>query len=117
MAVLQFLGQALTINEIAVAAMFLTFIFLLFRGVPVAYALVGVSLIFVLFAEIALDPYRSAFKDIIDYDRIGMDYRKLAAISGRIFGSTVKNPVLVALPMFYFSGLMLRPVEAVGPGG
>ncbi|APZ54453.1 TRAP transporter large permease [Salipiger abyssi] len=97
----------LTINEIAVAAMFATFIWLLFRGVPVAFALVGVSLIFVLVAEIALDPYRNVFKGIIEFDRTGIDYRKLQALSGRIFGNTIKNPVLVALPMFIYMGLML----------
>ena len=33
---------------------------------------------------------------------------KLAALNGgRFFGSTIKNPVLVALPMFIFMGLML----------
>ena len=37
---LSFLGQFLTLNEIAVMAMFGGFIFLLFRGVPVAMALV-----------------------------------------------------------------------------
>ncbi|MCR8550263.1 TRAP transporter large permease subunit [Salipiger sp. P9] len=97
----------LTVNEIAVAAMFATFIWLLFRGVPVAFALVGVSLIFVLVAEIALDPYRNVFKGIIAFDRTGIDYRKLQALSGRIFGNTIKNPVLVALPMFIYMGLML----------
>ncbi|MBU2962128.1 TRAP transporter large permease subunit [Citreicella sp. C3M06] len=97
----------LTINEIAVAAMFVTFIWMLFRGIPVAFALVGVSLVFVLIAEIFLDPYRSVFRGIIEFDRTGIDYRKLQALSGRIFGNTIKNPVLVALPMFIYMGLML----------
>ena len=65
MGILEFLGAFVTLNEIAVLAMFLTFIFLLFRGVPVAFALVGVSLIFVLIAEIFLDPFRSNFRDVI----------------------------------------------------
>ncbi len=107
MGLLEAIGHVLTLNELAVAAMFLTFIFLLFRGIPVAYALVGVSLIFVLVAEIFLDPHRNAFKEIIEFSRTGIDYRKISALSGRIFGSTVKNPVLVALPMFIFMGLML----------
>ncbi|PRY20925.1 tripartite ATP-independent transporter DctM subunit [Aliiruegeria haliotis] len=107
MGILEVIGHVLSLNELAVAAMFLVFIFFLFRGIPVAYALVGVSLIFVLIAEIFLDPHRSMFKEIIEFDRVGIDYRKLAALSGRIFGSTVKNPVLVALPMFIFMGLML----------
>ncbi|RYH12312.1 TRAP transporter large permease subunit [Tropicimonas sp. IMCC6043] len=107
MALLEFIGQALTLNELAVIAMFLTFIFLLFQGVPVAYSLVGVTLIFALIAEIFLDPYRGAFRDVIDFDRTGIDYQRLAVLSGRLFGNIVKNPVLVALPMFIFMGLML----------
>ena len=107
MAVLQFLGQYLTLNEIAVMAMFGTFIYLLFRGIPVAFALVGVSLIFSLIAEIALDPFRSEFRGIIEFDRTGIDYQRLQALSSRLFGNIVQNPVLVALPMFIFMGLML----------
>ena len=82
MGILEAIGHVLTLNELAVAAMFLLFIFCLFRGIPVAFALVGVSLIFVLIAEILLDPHRSFFKDIIEFDRTGIDYRRLAAISG-----------------------------------
>ncbi|MDJ0859114.1 MAG: TRAP transporter large permease subunit [Dinoroseobacter sp.] len=107
MFLLEFLGQFMTLNEFAVLAMFLVFIFLLFRGIPVAYALVGVSLIFALIAEIFLDPNRAAFRDIIEFDRTGIDYQRLQVLSGRLFGNIVKNPVLVALPMFIFMGLML----------
>ena len=53
---LGFIGQFLTLNEVAVMAMFLVFIWMLFRGIPVAMALVGVSLVFVLIAEFFLDP-------------------------------------------------------------
>jgi tripartite ATP-independent transporter DctM subunit len=104
---LSFLGQFLTLNEIAVIFMFGGFIIMLFRGVPVAMALVGISLIFVLIAEFMLDPFRGTFRDIIEFDRTGIEYQKLQALSGRLFGSIVKNPVLVALPMFIFMGLML----------
>ena len=104
---LSFIGQFLTLNEIAVLVMFGGFIFMLFRGVPVAMALVGISLIFVLIAEFLLDPFRGTFRDIIEFDRTGIEYQKLQALSGRLFGSIVKNPVLVALPMFIFMGLML----------
>ncbi len=107
MFILEFIGRFLTLNEFAVLAMFLTFIFMLFRGIPVAFALVGVSLIFALIAEIFLDPFRSYFRDIIEFDRTGIDYQRLSALSGRLFGNIVKNPVLVALPMFIFMGLML----------
>ncbi|MEL6680476.1 MAG: TRAP transporter large permease subunit [Pseudomonadota bacterium] len=107
MFVLETIGTVLDLNQLSVLAMFLIFIALLFRGVPVAYALVGVSLIFVLVAEILLDPNRSLFRDIIEFDRTGIDYRRMGALGGRLFGSIVKNPVLVALPMFIFMGLML----------
>ncbi len=102
-----FIGQFFTLNELAVLAMFGTFIWMLFRGIPVAMALVGVSLVFVLIAELFLDPNRSLFRDVIEFDRTGINYQRLNVLSGRIFGSTVKNPVLVALPMFIFMGLML----------
>ncbi|MEM1065169.1 MAG: TRAP transporter large permease subunit [Pseudomonadota bacterium] len=107
MALLEFAGQFLTLNEIAVLAMFLTFIFMLFRGIPVAFALVGVSLIFALIAEIFLDPFRASFRDVIEFDRTGIDYQRLGALASRLFGNIVQNPVLVALPMFIFMGLML----------
>ncbi|MEM1364196.1 MAG: TRAP transporter large permease subunit [Pseudomonadota bacterium] len=105
--ILGFINNFMTLNELAVLAMFITFIVLLFRGIPVAYALVGVSLIFALIGEIFLDPYRSFFRDIIEFDRTGIDYRRLAVLPQRIFGNIVKNPVLVALPMFIYMGLML----------
>ncbi|MCH2075774.1 MAG: TRAP transporter large permease subunit [Rhodobacteraceae bacterium] len=107
MFILEALGQFLTLNEILVALIFGTFIVLLFRGVPVAFALVGVALIFFSFAQIFLDPFRSEFRDVIEFDRIGLEYKKLGVQGGRLFGSIVKNPVLVALPMFIFMGLML----------
>ena len=104
---MSFIGQFLTLNEIAVLFMFIGFIIMLFRGVPVAMALVGISLVFVLIAETFLDPFRGTFRDIIEFDRTGIEYQKLMALSGRLFGNIVKNPVLVALPMFIFMGLML----------
>ena len=107
MGILEVLGAFITLNEIAVLAMFLTFIFLLFRGVPVAFALVGVSLIFVLIAEIFLDPFRSNFRDVIEFDRTGIDYQRLGALGSRLFGNIVQNTVLVAVPMFIYMGLML----------
>ncbi|MEM9430599.1 MAG: TRAP transporter large permease subunit [Pseudomonadota bacterium] len=107
MALLEWVGQALTLNEIAVAAMFLVFVGMLFRGVPVAYALVGVALMFTIIAELFLDPNRALFRDVIDFDRTGISWQRLGTVGGRVFGSIVKNPVLVALPMFIFMGLML----------
>ena len=107
MIILELIGQFMTLNELAILAMFLTFVLMLFQGIPVVYALVGVSLIFALFAEILLDPFRTNFRDIIEFDRIGIDYKRFGAVAGRVFGNIVKNPVLVALPMFIYMGLML----------
>ena len=69
MFLLELLGQFLTLNEFAVLAIFLTFIFMLFRGIPVAFALVGVSLIFILIAETLLDPNRRLINEFIEFDR------------------------------------------------
>ena len=87
--------------------MFATFIVMLFNGIPVAYALVGVSLIFILIGELVLDEHRKIIGEFIEFQRTGITYRKLFAVGGRFFGGIIKNPVLVALPMFIFMGLML----------
>jgi tripartite ATP-independent transporter DctM subunit len=107
MFILELLGRVFTLNEFAVLAMFLTFIWMLFRGIPVAMALVGVSLIYALIAEIALDPFRRSFEEVIEFDRTGIDYQRLTVLASRLFGNIVQNPVLVALPMFIYMGLML----------
>lgn len=95
------------LNQWMVLLMFLVFIVMLFRGVPVAYGLVGVSLVFIVLAEFLLDPNKDAIQQFIEYDETRIEYRKLFANSGRFFGGVIQNPVLVALPMFIFMGLML----------
>lgn len=107
MAILSFMGGFMDLNQWMVLAMFGTFIFMLFRGIPVAYALVGVSLIFIVLGEFVLDEYRKVISQYIDWSSTRISYTKLAANSGRFFGGIIKNPVLVALPMFIFMGLML----------
>ncbi|MCV6595205.1 MAG: TRAP transporter large permease subunit [Silicimonas sp.] len=107
MQILSFMGEVMTLNQWLVAAMFLGFIYLLFRGIPVAFCLVGISLIFIVLGEFVLDPNRKLINEYIEYDRVGLAYQKLFANGGRFFGGTIKNPVLVALPMFIFMGLML----------
>ncbi|MEM7520065.1 MAG: TRAP transporter large permease subunit [Pseudomonadota bacterium] len=97
----------MTLNQWAVLLMFLVFIWMLFRGIPVAYALVGVSLVFIVLAEFILDPLKDQINAYIEYDATRIAYRKLFANAGRFFGGTIQNPVLVALPMFIFMGLML----------
>ncbi|MEM9734420.1 MAG: TRAP transporter large permease subunit [Pseudomonadota bacterium] len=95
------------LNQWMVLFMFLAFIFMLFRGIPVAYALVGVSLIFAVLGEFVLDEFRKVISEYIDWERTRINYVRLSANSSRFFGGIIKNPVLVALPMFIFMGLML----------
>jgi len=105
--ILEYLGQFLDLNQWMVLAMFLTFIAMLFSGIPVAYALVGVSLIFIIIGEFILDEHRKVITQFIEFDKTGITYKKLFANGGRFFGGIIKNPVLVALPMFIYMGLML----------
>lgn len=107
MAILSAMGTIMDLNQWMVLFMFLTFVFMLFRGIPVAYALVGVSLIFAVLGEFVLDEFRKVISQYIDFSSTRISYRRLAANSGRFFGGIIKNPVLVALPMFIFMGLML----------
>ena len=95
------------LNQWMVLSMFLVFIVFLFIGIPVAYALIGVSLIFVLIGEHILDEHRKAISEVIEFKRTGISYKKMFVNGGRFFGGIIKNPVLVALPMFIFMGLML----------
>ncbi|MFT5272276.1 MAG: tripartite ATP-independent transporter DctM subunit [Yoonia sp.] len=95
------------LNQWLVLAMFIVFIVMLFKGVPVAYGLVGVSLVFIVLAVFILDPNRDTIREYIGFDDTRIEYRKLFANSGRFFGGVIQNPVLVALPMFIFMGLML----------
>jgi tripartite ATP-independent transporter DctM subunit len=107
MGILAAMGQVMDLNHWLVLGMFLGFIFLLFRGIPVAFALVGISLIFIVLGEFLLDPNKGWINEHIEYDSVRLTYKRLAASGGRFFGGTIKNPVLVALPMFIFMGLML----------
>ena len=107
MDMLTILAEIMDLNHWMVLCMFLGFIFLLFRGIPVAYCLVGISLVFIVIGEFVLDPNKAIIREYIDFDSVRLTYKKLAANGGRFFGGTIKNPVLVALPMFIFMGLML----------
>ena len=104
---LSVMGNVMDLNQWMVLAMFLVFITMLFRGIPVVYALVGVSLIFALVGAFMLDPSRKLINEYIAFDRTGITYTKISVVAGRFFGGTIKNPVLVALPMFIYMGLML----------
>ena len=104
---LSVMSNVMNLNQWMVLAMFLVFIIMLFRGIPVVYALVGVSLIFALIGAFMLDPSRKLINEYIEFDRTGITYTKISVVAGRFFGGTIKNPVLVALPMFIYMGLML----------
>jgi len=105
--ILEYLGQFLDLNQWMVLLMSITFIVMLFGGIPVAYALVGVSLIFILIGEFVLDEHRKLITEFIEFKKTGITYKKLFANAGRFFGGVIRNPVLVALPMFIYMGLML----------
>ena len=107
MEILAFLGQYMDLNQWMVLSMFIVFIIFLFIGIPVAYALIGVSLRYVLLGEYVRDEHRKVISEYIEFKRTGITYKKMFANGGRFFGGIIKNPVLVALPMFIFMGLML----------
>jgi len=85
------------INEILVLGMFLTFIAFLFSGIPVAFVLGGVGVLFAAIGWYA-DIYWDAFT--------GLDFLTLGLVVNRIY-KVMDNWVLIALPMFIFMGLML----------
>ncbi len=85
------------INEILVIAMFLSFIALLFTGIPVAWVLGGIG---VLFAGIGY------LADIYLDTMTGLDYTTLGLVVNRLY-KIMDNWILVALPMFIFMGIML----------
>ena len=83
--------------ELLVAAMFGTFVVLLFLGIPVAYVLGGVGVLFAGVGYLA-DTYFDAMT--------GLDFLTLGLSVNRIY-KIMDNWVLVALPMFIYMGLML----------
>lgn len=88
----------MSINDILSIAMFLAFIGLIMTGVPIAWVLGGLS---VLFTMIAI---------VLDIDLgfvIGVDWAYTSLVVERSW-DVMKNWVLVALPLFIFMGLMLE---------
>ncbi len=88
-------------NEILCAAMFISFIALLFTGFPVAWVLGGVAVAFTVIGW-ALSTYTDLMADSF----YTIDWAYSSAVVDRIW-DVMKNWVLVALPMFIFMGLML----------
>ncbi|SIT08838.1 TRAP transporter large permease [Neptunomonas antarctica] len=85
------------VNEIMVIAMFLSFIALLFTGIPVAWVLAGVGIIFAFIGQ---------FADVYLDTMTGLDYTTLGLVVNRLY-KIMDNWILVALPMFIFMGIML----------
>ncbi len=84
-------------TTILIIALFVAFIACLLIGIPVAYSLGGLSVIFVLIAYLC-DRYADTF--------IGLDLNSFSLVVNRTF-ALMENWVLVALPMFIFMGHML----------
>jgi tripartite ATP-independent transporter DctM subunit len=87
----------MTFNEILSILMFASFIVLLFTGFPVAWVLGGLAILFTLIgwgSDLLFDTF------------IGIDWAFTSSIVDRIW-DTMKNWVLVAVPMFVFMGIML----------
>jgi tripartite ATP-independent transporter DctM subunit len=90
----------LAVNEILVIAMLVSFIGLIFTGVPVAWALAGVSMAFSFLAIFGSEAF--------GWDTYFLtDIRIFSIFVQRIWGQ-MTNWILVALPMFIFMGLMLE---------
>ena len=87
----------MTLNEILVAAMFASFIGILFSGLPVGHALGGVGVAFALVGFLA-DEWLGA--------RTGLGYSTMGLVVNRVY-KIMDNWILVALPMFIFMGGML----------
>ena len=85
------------ITTVLIIALFVGFVAMLLIGIPVAYALGGTSVIFVVISMLC-DTYAGTF--------IGLDWQSFSLVVNRIF-ALMENWVLVALPMFIFMGHML----------
>lgn len=85
------------INDYLVISMFISFLVLLFSGIPVAWVLGGVGVAFV-----GVGYLSDIYLDTIT----GLDYNTIGLVANRIF-KIMDNWILVALPMFIFMGLAL----------
>ena len=94
-------------NDYIAISMFFGFILLLFSGFPIAWLLGGVAVIVTFLATMAdayfLDTILDAFPDYWEEE---LTWRRASGTVTNIW-NTMRNWVLVALPMFIFMGLML----------
>nr|VFJ45502.1 MAG: TRAP transporter, DctM subunit [Candidatus Kentron sp. DK] len=91
------LRTPMEVNEILVIAMFAAFVAFLFTGIPVAFLLGGIGVLFAGIGYLA-DQYLGA--------TTGLDFLTLGLVVNRVY-KIMDNWVLVALPVFIFMGLML----------
>ena len=84
-------------TDYLVVAMFLTFIGLMLTGYPVAFCLMGTSILFTGVGYLS-DIYLDTFT--------GLDFNYFGIAATRVY-KLMSNWVLVSLPMFIFMGLML----------
>src|ERR671921_459744 len=78
--------------ELLPVLMFVALAALLFSGFPVAFVLGGVGLGFAVLG-----------------DALGvLNWARMNVLPNRIFGGSMENPTLVAIPMFIFMGTMLE---------
>ena len=85
------------LTTILIIALFTGFVGALLMGIPVAYALGGLSVFFTFIAMLC-DQFGGTF--------IGLDLKSFSLIVNRIY-ALMENWVLVALPMFIFMGHIL----------
>jgi tripartite ATP-independent transporter DctM subunit len=88
------------VNEILVVAMLGTFIALIFTGIPIAWVLAGVSLLFSAIAVLGYEYFNWETYFLTDWRIFGIFVQ-------RVWGQ-MSNWILVALPMFIYMGLMLE---------
>lgn len=82
----------MSVIEFLPLLMFVALGVLLFCGFPVAFTLGGLGLAFAVLG-----------------DAVGaLNWARMSVLPNRIFGQTMENPVLVAIPMFIFMGTMLE---------
>lgn len=87
----------MTPNDILVILMLLTFVGLLFTGIPIAFVLGGVSVIFTLIGYLS---------DLYLGTATGLGFTTASMMVNRIY-RVMDNWTLVCLPMFVYMGLML----------
>ena len=88
----------MTVNDLLVIMMFLTFGALLFTGFPIAFILGGVSVLFT---------FVGYYSDLYLGTVTGLSFTVVGMVANRIY-KLMDNWVLVAVPMFIFMGVMLE---------